>query len=313
MGPRRKKGCSGRDSRRAHEFRIARLHNTHNNQNLQSTRLCYDEIISGMRRQANTTAQTRMEGTFKDAYDSDMEPVVIRRKEEEQQRWHVPRLGNMMKMRPNGVFRLLGGQLNGSASRIIRDRRIADLTRLIDTWDIQVGGFSEVGINWTRLPRMKQLCSWFRATQEEVRTSTSHNTNENVELWQPGGIRLFACKELRQYIHSSSSDTRQLGRWNSWLIHTDSNHRTRMVVAYQLVEQEKSGLQIIYQKHKRYIMEKGLSHSPRDLFQRDLLRALSEWRKQGDCIALFIDMNEHALTGTLAAKLRGMGLVEATH
>jgi hypothetical protein len=86
-----------------------------------------------------------------------------------------------------------------------------------------------------------------------------------------------------------------------------------MVVAYQLVEQEKSGLQIIYQKHKRYIMEKGLSHSPRDLFQRDLLRALSEWRKQGDCIALFIDMNEHALTGTLAAKLRGMGLVEATH
>ena len=86
-----------------------------------------------------------------------------------------------------------------------------------------------------------------------------------------------------------------------------------MVVAYQLVEQEKSGLLTIYQQHKRYIMEKGLSHSPRDLFQQDLLRALSEWRKQGDHIALFIDMNEHALTGTLAAKLRGMGLVEATH
>jgi hypothetical protein len=95
MGPRRKKGCSGRDSRRAHEFRIARLHNTHNNQNQQSTCLCYDEIIRGMRQQANTIVQTRMEGMFKDAYDSDMERVVLRRKEEEQRQWYVPRLGNM--------------------------------------------------------------------------------------------------------------------------------------------------------------------------------------------------------------------------
>ncbi len=159
----------------------------------------------------------------------------------------------MTEMRPDGVFRLLGGQLNGSASHIIRDRRISDLTRLIHTWDIQDWSFLEVGINWTHLPHTKQLCSWFRRTQEEERTSTSHNTNENVEIYQPGGIGLFACKELRQYICSSSGDTHQLGRWNSWLIHMDSTHWTRMEVAYQLVEQEKSGLRTIYQQHKRHI------------------------------------------------------------
>jgi hypothetical protein len=89
-----------------------------------------------MRQQANTTTQTRTEGTFEDAYDPDMERVVLRRKEEEQGQWHVPRLGDMTEMQPDGVFRLLGGHFNGSASRIIRDRRIANLTRLISTWDI---------------------------------------------------------------------------------------------------------------------------------------------------------------------------------
>jgi hypothetical protein len=53
-----------------------------------------------------------------------------------------------------------------------------------------------------------------------------------------------------------------------------------MIVAYQLVDQEKSGLQTIYQQHKHYIMEKGIDSGPRKLFQQDILRAILEWRRQ---------------------------------
>jgi hypothetical protein len=66
-----------------------------------------------------------------------------------------------------------------------------------------------------------------------------------------------------------------------------------MVVAYQ-VSMEKFGEKTIYQQHKCHIFEKGLGINlePRDLFQRDLLRALLEWLGQGERIIIFID-NRH--------------------
>jgi hypothetical protein len=99
-----------------------------------------------------------------------------------------------------------------------------------------------------------------------------HNKNENESVGQPGGIGLFACKELMQYICSSSGDTSKLGRWNSWSVNADSNHHTRIVVAYQ-VSANKSDKKIIYRQHKHHILEKGLGINleSRELFQKDLL------------------------------------------
>jgi hypothetical protein len=63
-------------------------------------------------------------------------------------------------------------------------------------WDVQDRGFSEVGINWSCLPRTQQLESWFQVFHKEVHTSMAHNKNENKSIGQPGGIGLFPCKEL---------------------------------------------------------------------------------------------------------------------
>jgi hypothetical protein len=141
-----------------------------------------------------------------------------------------------------------------------------------------------------------------------------HNKNENKSIRQPGRIGLFACKELMQYICSSSGNTRKIGRWNSWSVYTDSNHCTRIVVAYQ-VGTKKSGKKTIYCQHKRHILEKGLGINLelRELFQKDLLQAILEWQAQGEQIIVFIDMNEHVLTGTLAQEFFRLGMVEATH
>ncbi len=129
-----------------------------------------------------------------------------------------------------------------------------------------------MGINWSCLPRTQQLDSWFQASHKEVCTSMAHNKNENESVGQPGGIGLFACKKLMRYICSSSGNTRKLGRWNSWSVYADSNHRTRIVVVYQ-VSANKSGKKTISGQHKCHILEKGLGINlePRELFQKDLL------------------------------------------
>ncbi len=57
----------------------------------------------------------------------------------------------------------------------------------------------------------------------------------------------------------------------------------------------------------------GLLGNPRELFQANILAAITRWIKSSDRIILFIDMNEHILTGNLPRELLPLGLQEATH
>ena len=141
----------------------------------------------------------------------------------------------MKEERPDEVFRFMGWQLNSAATKSVRDKKIADIYQIIDQWDVQGGGFSEIDIIWQRLTHARGFSAWFRSHPDDFLTSTAHNTNENISsLHQQGGIALFAGKELRQYIKSSSKDSRCLERWNSWLISADPSHPTRVIVAYQV-------------------------------------------------------------------------------
>jgi hypothetical protein len=128
-------------------------------------------------------------------YDSDIEQSERGRAELEAQQWHMPRLGNVKEERPDGVFRFMGGQLNSTATKSVRDKKIADIHLIIDHWDVQGGGFSEIGINWQCLTHARGLPAWFRSHPDDFLTSTAHNMNENISsLCQQGGIALFAGK-----------------------------------------------------------------------------------------------------------------------
>jgi hypothetical protein len=138
--------------------------------------------------------------------------------------------------------------------------------------------------------------------------------NKNISsLRQQGGIALFAGKELKQYIKSSSKDSRRLGRWNSWLISADSSHPKRVIVAYQVGASKPKGIMTIYQQHLRHIQLKCLRTNPKQLFQDDLIQALKRWIGHGERIPLFMDMNEHIISGSLVQKLQQLGLVEASN
>jgi hypothetical protein len=86
-----------------------------------------------------------------------------------------------------------------------------------------------------------------------------------------------------------------------------------MMVAYQVGQAWQRGLHTIYQQHVRYIQAHGLTCTPRELLQEDILSTISCWIEHGDRILIFIDMNEHILTGHLAKAFQRLGLLEATH
>ncbi len=62
-----------------------------------------------------------------------------------------------------------------------------------------------------------------------------------------------------------------------------------------------------------YIEAHGLTCTPRELFQEDILSAIGCWIEHGDRILIFIDKNEHIHTGHLAKAFQHLGLLEATH
>jgi hypothetical protein len=70
---------------------------------------------------------------------------------------------------------------------------------------------------------------------------------------------------------------------------------------------------MIYQQQLRYIQTHGLDSMPLRLFTVDFVAQLQVWKCQGDRLLLFMDMNEHILTGRVARRLHAMGLHKATH
>jgi hypothetical protein len=77
-------------------------------------------------------------------------------------RTHMPRLGNMTKMQPEGVFWLVGGQMNSALSTNAPLRKRGDIVQLCKEFEIQGGLLSEVGMSWSTFPQSANLALWIR-------------------------------------------------------------------------------------------------------------------------------------------------------
>jgi hypothetical protein len=159
-----KKGRFSRNQRRARDYRQVReqrqlvIPQSSTRGARPNPTLTYDEIAGGIQRRQNAAQEPQTTKNIED-YDLEMEAVVQNNIEDKRAWWHVPCHRNMKEYISDGIFRLMGGQLNSAALSRTRDRRITDLDRIIQKWDVQGGGFSEVGINWSCLPRTQQLDS----------------------------------------------------------------------------------------------------------------------------------------------------------
>jgi hypothetical protein len=194
-------------------------------------------------------------------------------------RWHVPCLGQMVQQRPDGIFSFVGGQLNSASSMEVWMHKVVKLTRLINDWEVQARGLSEVGVIWGTYPSPANLALWFRDNIPDMRTHTAHNTHKKVGHHQPGGTATFLCRELICYIKQRCMDHQGLGRWCSTLFfwtHTTTSGWF----------QHTCGDSKIYQQQVRYIQTDGVHLSPSCLFIADFVAQLQVWQQEW-CSTLF--------------------------
>ena len=230
---------------------------------------------------------------------------------------HVPRIGFLPSPRPHGTFRWMYCQVNGLATANIRKIKLHDTWDLAETYDVDGIAFIEVGVNWKKFKTSGRLSSWFEdLADREIRSTEAFNKHGPVvSTRQQGGTALLLRHGLLEYNRGTAQDSRNLGRWTSWLFHSNPDHRTRVIAAYCPGSKKHEGTQTVYTQHLNEINKNGWDTSPYSLFVNDLIAAIRCWRAAGDRIILFIDSNEHILRGPLARQLthESIGLAEATH
>jgi hypothetical protein len=233
----------GRNQRRAQNYRDTRGNHTGENDSnigispedrrrksnkIANKILNYDDIIRGMGYKKDGVNKRRGGCGQEDMNGDDngeMTEAVLHQLDVARAKEESTYLGDMTRSRPDQVFRLMAGNVNNMANNIVRRGKICEIQYIVDQWDIQAIGLSEVGIDFRKVHPNKNISSWFRANREKYRTSIAHNTEDpTISISQPGGIALIACKELKQYIQDSRGDFRKLGRWISWIIGTTPDH-----------------------------------------------------------------------------------------
>ncbi len=222
-------------------------------------------------------------------------------------KWHVQRIGHMEQTWPDGVFRIMGGQLNSASSSEVRARKTSNIIRLIHNWEVQGGCLSEVGIDWSTYSSSANFASWFRLEFPDIRSYTAHNKHkQGIAHHQPGGTAMVAYKELARYMKHKGDNFRGLGHWCSTLMYAEKNHRFCIVSAYNLGRQAPRGDSTIFQQQLGYIQNHQLPTTPRRMFMINFLATLQVWCQQGDRLLIFMDMNEHILNGPLAQRMLQM-------
>lgn len=158
------------------------------------------------------------------------------------------------------------------------------------------------------MPDEGQLPELFRS-ENAICTVSSNNTFENFGRRQQGGTFGLAFGQLASRVQDVGGD--DLGRWSWMLFRGRDGHKVRIVVAYQPCRAKDTQVGMVYQQHKRQLMQAGLATTtnPRVKFREDLVLHLRTWRQANERLILFIDANENTVKGPLNNALTGPGLL----
>jgi hypothetical protein len=208
--------------------------------------------------------------------------------------------------------------MGGCGGKEVREIKMSTTETRIQKYDVNLVACMELNFNWSKVNSLANLASWLDQEERETRSITAHNTQEEDELFsqhQPGGTGMVCRSEFVQYTQKVSVDPRGLGRWCSWQFFGNPNRVSRIVVAYKTCRAKPKGLRTIYQQQLRYIQAHGINCSPVELFARDLVKQIKEWRKSGERIVLVMDVNDHPQTSKFYQQLRQelTGLEEFTY
>ena len=248
-------------------------------------------------------------------FDDELIATETTRMEERYNKLNVPVLGSMPKEKRDGYYRWANFQLNGMASRPVRERKVSEITEIIRKYDLNGFCAQELGTNFSALPSHETFADFFLPSlQGQLRGTTAHNKHgPAVARHQQGGCGILLLDEAMEYARRPQDDFRNLGRWTSFQFYANPEHQCRIVSFYQLCSTKPKGLETVYQQTCTYIDENNLDTTPRELFLQDFLRQIRVWQGAGERLIIMGDANDHILSGTLATELSALGLEEATN
>ena len=214
---------------------------------------------------------------------------------------------NVDELPNDKVARLMSAQVN-SISEKEQDVKIDKLTSAISYHNIDVVSLIEHGLNAsiaTLNDRIEsdEIC-------QSVTSSNTHTKSTSQSL--PGGTGIAIMEALDSHVTEVTTD--HLGRFSSCKFDAGRGVVTRFVSAYALAAQAAATGNSTEQQHRQYIADKGLGNiTPRELFESDLIKQLTQWLHAGERLILCMDANEDVVGGDLSKKLSQVGLAEVSH
>lgn len=120
-----------------------------------------------------------------------------------------------------------------SPNRCTLSSKINKLKETLLKHEVDILGLAEVNTDWRAVPQQQ---TWWSTTDgwfEHRRVITSINTTVAPSTRiQYGGTLLMTTNRTAYSVQSTESDTMQLGRWSSMLLHGKNNQKCRVICAY---------------------------------------------------------------------------------
>lgn len=236
------------------------------------------------------------------------------RQREKCRRWNkledIPVYGNKIKGKKDNVIRLYFENVDGlgipcnenSINNNKETEKQQYLSRLFTKLDVDIFGGVEVRQQWDLIGKNKGLSKQMDL-REGSRVQTSHNVHERFSKCQQGGTCITVNELIGTFVTTQGSDEEGLGRW-SWIKLQGNNISTRIISAYMPCVTRKEAVHATMAQQRRYWRLQGNRECPRKIWRKDLIKALIQWRNEGDKLILLMDSNENMENGPLARLLQ---------
>ncbi len=180
------------------------------------------------------------------------------------------------------TIRVMSMNVNGLSLWLHNSTKIERLKHVLRDYGIDVLGLQETNTNFRGLKPSLNIASALRRGDDRITSVHAHNTRElnNIGNSQAGGTAVILREELAGLPSNRGQDGSELGMFCWFRTEPTNGVGTVFVSAYAPCRSE--GVGTYYQHIMRYIQSNQLDTNPKDLFRRDLVATIKEWRAHGD-------------------------------
>jgi len=221
-----------------------------------------------------------------------------------------PYWGHSFRTKPSKVIRIWYTNPCGIGLDSDDIKSHASFTFLKNKSKSNIVCFSETNVHWKRLTSKHSLYNRLKRHWKSFQYVTSHNTHESLGVGQRGGTCIFCIDQPSYRIKKKGTDPTGLGRW-SWIEFMGKDqYKTRIYTAYRPGNKpsSQSKLTTVYDQHKRYMRDRNIKLSPKELFDEHLTTELEQIIESGVNLVLAIDANDNIISGSFTRKMQSIGL-----